>query len=410
MITLMWGIKIKSINIMQLRFFCQTAHCGSITRAANDLFRTQSAITRAIRELEITLDATLFERHYSGMVLTDYGKCILPRALRAIRDLQDIPALLAQLNERVKIRQPPPEPAWLFNTRRLQIFLQLYHANHTQIVAAHLGVTQPAISAAMKTLEKGSELPLFHRTPEGMRPTAAAALIYPNISRSLNELEHIWQDLAARRGILTGKVRIGALPLSRSQLLPKAISAFLAQHPNITIMTNESPYESLVSELRAGNIDFIIGALRQNDDLKDLAIESLFEEDMVILVRSHHPLLDLDEPVMQLEQSEWILPRSNTPSRYLLDKAFSIMGLMLPTPVVETGDAALIRELLLNSDRVAAVSASQMRFEIENDMLSVLPVKLPETKRHIGLTFRQGNLPSPATKALLAFIHQQIQD
>ena len=42
----------KIINIMQLRFFCQVALRGSVSRAADDLFRTQSAITRAIRDLE----------------------------------------------------------------------------------------------------------------------------------------------------------------------------------------------------------------------------------------------------------------------------------------------------------------------------------------------------------------------
>ncbi|WP_051440270.1 LysR family transcriptional regulator [Sodalis praecaptivus] len=395
---------------MQLRCFCQVVRCGSLSRAANELFRTQSAITRAIRDLETTLDATLFERHYSGMTLTDYGKCILPRALRAINELQTIPALLRRSNDRAGGQKEQPDPGWLFNTRRLRVFLHLYHVNHSQIVAAHLGVSQPAISAALKILEKGAGITLFRRTAEGVRPTTAADLIYPNISRALNELEHIWSDLAARRGILTGSVRIGALPLSRAQLLPQAIGAFLAQHPGITIMTNESPYESLVSDLRAGNIDFIIGALRQDVDLKDLTTEALFEEDMLILVRNQHPLLSHVVPVAQLGSAEWILPRSNTPSRYLLDKAFLSMGVVLPKPVVETGDAALVRGLLLSSDRLAAVSASQMSFEIEQGVLTVLPVTLPGTGRRIGLSFRKGNLPSPATEALLQFIHNHLHE
>ncbi|HBS7358524.1 TPA: LysR family transcriptional regulator [Klebsiella pneumoniae] len=90
----------KIINIMQLRFFCQVALRGSVSRAADDLFRTQSAITRAIRDLEAALNVTLFERHYSGMVPTEYGKCILPRARRAIDDLQAIPALLQKHHTR----------------------------------------------------------------------------------------------------------------------------------------------------------------------------------------------------------------------------------------------------------------------------------------------------------------------
>ena len=106
----------KIINIMQLRFFCQVALRGSVSRAADDLFRTQSAITRAIRDLEAALNVTLFERHYSGMVPTEYGKCILPRARRAIDDLQAIPALLQKHHTRSS--GPLADAGWLFNTRR----------------------------------------------------------------------------------------------------------------------------------------------------------------------------------------------------------------------------------------------------------------------------------------------------
>ncbi|WP_434582454.1 LysR family transcriptional regulator [Klebsiella sp. B345] len=398
----------KTINIMQLRFFCQVAQRGSVSRAADDLFRTQSAITRAIRDLEAALNVTLFERHYSGMVATEYGRCILPRALRAIEDLQAIPALMQKLHARSTASGALPDSGWLFNTRRLEIFLQLYHVNHTQTVASQLGITQPAVSAALKILEKGAGSALFRRTPEGVRPTPAADLLYPPISRALNELENIWSDLAARRGVLEGSVRIGALPLSRTQLLPAAISAFLARYPGIMVMTNESPYESLVSDMRAGHIDFIIGALRQDEDLPDLRCEALFEEDMLILLRNGHPLLHHPDPQSQLATAQWVLPRSNAPARHLLEKAFLTLGLPLPQPTVETGDAAMVRGLLRDSDMLAAVSASQMRFEIDNRLLTVLPVPLPDTTRRIGLTFRAGSLPSPATQALLQFIQQHV--
>lgn len=232
----------------------------------------------------------------------------------------------------------------------MEIFLQLYHVNHTQTVATQLGITQPAVSAALKILEKGADSALFRRTPEGVRPTPAADLLYPPISRALNELDNIWSDLAARRGVLEGRVRVGALPLSRTQLLPAAISAFLARYPGITVMTNESPYESLVSDMRAGNIDFIIGALRQDEDLPDLTCEALFEEDMLILLRNDHPLLSHPDPRSQLAAAQWVLPRSNAPARHLLEKAFLTLGLPLPQPTVETGDAAMVRGLLRDSD------------------------------------------------------------
>lgn len=126
----------------------------------------------------------------------------ITRARRAVEDLQAVPALMRKLKVRASASTALPDAGWLFHTRRLEIFIQLYHVNHTQTVATQLGVTQPAISAALKILEKGADAALFRRTPEGVRPTAAADVLYPHISRSLNELDNIWSDLAARRSVL----------------------------------------------------------------------------------------------------------------------------------------------------------------------------------------------------------------
>lgn len=84
-------------NLMQIRAFCQVVDQGSVSRAADELYRTQSAVTRAIRDLEQALDVPLFERHANGMLLTDFGKCVLPRARRAIGELHQIPSQLAKL-------------------------------------------------------------------------------------------------------------------------------------------------------------------------------------------------------------------------------------------------------------------------------------------------------------------------
>lgn len=111
----------NDIKIMQLRSLCMVAERGTVSSAAENLFRTQSAITRSIRDLEHTLAVPLFERYASGMLLTEHGKCVLPRAQRAIQELNQIPALLARFKQRESLRDDA-EPVWLFNVRRLQIF------------------------------------------------------------------------------------------------------------------------------------------------------------------------------------------------------------------------------------------------------------------------------------------------
>ncbi|WP_317988247.1 LysR family transcriptional regulator, partial [Erwinia amylovora] len=84
------------VNLMQIRAFRQDVAQGSVSKAADELFRTQSAITRSIRDLELTLAVPLFERNAGGMMLTDFGKCVLPRAHRAVDELLQIPLQLAK--------------------------------------------------------------------------------------------------------------------------------------------------------------------------------------------------------------------------------------------------------------------------------------------------------------------------
>ena len=63
-----------SINLRHLQAFAGVATTGSVTQAAESLFRVASAVTRAVGELEASLGVTLFERKARGMLLTVYGK------------------------------------------------------------------------------------------------------------------------------------------------------------------------------------------------------------------------------------------------------------------------------------------------------------------------------------------------
>jgi len=394
-------------NLMQIRAFKQVVVKGSVSRAADELFRTQSAITRAIHDLEVTLGVTLFERHPGGMRLTDLGECVLPRANRAIEELHHIPQRLAKLPggvQRVEI-----EPLWLFNARRLQIFCILCQTQHMQTVAARLGLSQPAVSAALNVLENGAGVALLERTPRGMLPTLAGREIEPYIRRAMNELSHIPADIAARNGVLTGTVRVGALPLGRTRILPQAIVMLTSRYPGVRVVTNESAYSVLATEMRSGNIDFIFGALRGDEDALDATGETLFTERMVLVARRDHPLAGEGTLHADLREAQWVLPRSGTPARFLLNASFQAMGIPAPDPVVETGDLALVRGLLMQSDMLAAVSAHQLEVELALGELVVLPIALPDTERAIGLTMRTGCLHSPAAKALLSCLREVCQ-
>ncbi|MCC8396011.1 LysR family transcriptional regulator [Paraburkholderia sp. MMS20-SJTR3] len=399
------------LNLAHLRAFRLVADMGSATRAAAALFRAQSAVTRSVQELELALGEPLFDRAPTGMLPTPVGRAVLQRCERIFVELEELAQWCAARQTR---RRPVAEgtlPAYLLNTRRLQLFAALARHRHMPSAARTFGISQPAVSTAIRVLESGSGLSLFHRSPRGILLTAEGETFLLHVRRALNELRHVPDDIAALHGKIQGSVTVGALPLGRTLILPKAIARMTSEHPGVRVVTDESSYETLVAGLRAGDIDFILGALRDNDATSGLKNERLMSEDMVVLVRRDHPLTRIANlTIMGLRDSQWILPRSHAPARALFEAQFKRLKVKPPLPTVETADLAVIRGLLLGTDMAAALSAQQLHHEIRSGQLAVLNVPLHNTRRDIGLTMRAAGTPSPAARALIDAIRLSVVD
>lgn len=402
---------LELLNLAHLRAFKLVADEGSATRAAAALFRAQSAVTRSVQELESTLGEALFERRPSGMLPTPTGRAVLKRCERIFAELGELAQWSAAQQTRRRAPQEGALPAYLLNTRRLQLFIALARHRHMPTAASSFGISQPAVSSAIRVLESGSGLRLFQRNPRGILLTAEGETFLLHAGRALNELRHVPNDIAALHGDIQGAVTVGALPLGRTLILPTAIARLTARHPNVRVVTDESAYETLVAGLRTGDIDFILGALRGQEAANGLSNERLMSEDMVILTRRDHPLAKARGLTFgDLRHAQWILPRSHAPARGLFESQFRRAKVKPPMPTVETADLAVIRGLLLHTDMLAALSAQQLHYECESGQLVVLDIPLHNTQRDIGLTMRAEGTPSPAARALIDAIRLAVTD
>lgn len=391
------------LNLRQLFVFLAVAEAGSVAGAAERLYRAGSAVTRSVAELEAALGVRLFERRARGMLVSPYGEVVLGRVRRIAAELDEAAAAfeggaVAAAGARLVFATLP-------NGRRLALVAELAYRHSTTAVARELGVTQPAISAALKALESRLGAALFQRSAKGAMPTQAGLKLALHFRRCLAELRHITPDLAAMVGEVTGTVRIGALPLGRTRILPQAIATTIARHPRLHVMCVESPYELLAAQLRSGEIDLILGALRPPEDAVGLAQQALFDDGMAVIARAGHPLAG--RPALAIDDliaHPWVLWRPHSPSRETLHRVFAASGRTPPRPSVETGDLAILRGVLRASDMLAAISPEHLHYELATGELVVLPCALGGTRRAIGVTERQGALPSPGARALLGEI------
>jgi LysR family transcriptional regulator of gallate degradation len=336
------------------------------------------------------------------MLTTPAGRAVLQRCERIFAELEELAQWCTARQTRRRPATGNALPAYLLNTRRLQLFSALARHRHMPSAAQTFGISQPAVSSAIRIMESGAGMQLFYRSPRGLLLTSEGETFLLHVRRALNELRHIPDDIAALRGSIQGYVTVGALPLGRTLLLPEAIARVAAQYPGVRIVTDESAYETLVAGLRAGDIDFVLGALRANDATSGLANERLMSEDLVVLARRDHPLANARGLTLKdLADTQWILPRSHAPARGLFESLFKRMRLKPPMPSVETADLAVIRGVLLHTDMLAVLSAQQLYYECETGQLVVLDITMQNTRRDIGLIVRAGGTPSPAARVLI---------
>jgi LysR family transcriptional regulator, regulator for genes of the gallate degradation pathway len=388
-------------ELRHLRAFLAVADKGSAIRAGVALFRAQSAVSRSIRKLEHELGVPLFERRARGMLLTEYGRALLVRARRVHAEMQRARVEVDALVDKRHVRDAAIF-RMLTHERRIRAFVALSEQHHMGSVAESIGITQPAVSMAIRSMEESIGAPLFERTARGMIPTLAGSTLALRLKRALAEIRHAVADIAALQGVTRGTVMVGALPLGRTRLLPLSIAAAVEKYPGLRVATVEGSFETLAAHLRAGDVDFILGALRPVDFASDLEGEPLADDELGIVSRHEHPLARKGRiSHRDLARASWVLPRPNTPNRRLFERALKVRGLPPPNVVVETSDLAVLRGVLLNTDLLSAISPRQLAYEFTTGLLRQLPFALPDTRRVIGITRRTDSLMWPGAKRLI---------
>lgn len=87
------------MEIRELSCFIQIARDKSYTKAANNLFLSQPALSRTIMKLEHELDAKLFQKVKTGLELTDCGKALMDSALPVVNQFQRLPGIVSDVKQ-----------------------------------------------------------------------------------------------------------------------------------------------------------------------------------------------------------------------------------------------------------------------------------------------------------------------
>lgn len=273
--------------------------------------------------------------------------------------------------------------------RHLQLVVALDEHRNLGKVAALLNVTQPALSKTLGELQQGLGVQLFERTGRGLRPTEYGDLLIRHARGLLQGLADAGDALHEMSAGATRSIRIGVQPAWASWLLPKALVDLKKQSPKASVYIREGTMDILLSELRLGNLDVLLGNLPAPSNAKGLKEHILFDDTNVLVVRAEHPLAKETKPSWETIASyPWVLPPSDTLLRQPLLVTFYTSGVTPPSSRIETLSFSIIRQYLQDTDAIASMpSKVAMHFCQKNELVQ-LPVTVSKLMRPVGLLWR----------------------
>ncbi len=272
--------------------------------------------------------------------------------------------------------------------RHLEYFLVLDSSATLSEAAQKLHMTQSAISHWLNELEAMAGMKLVQRgrrarlTPAGQALRQLAVRVLGDVARTHTELELLSAGSAS-------SIRVGSVTAGLAYLLPRAICAFQARHPDVSIHITEAVFAQLLAQLEARDLDIVVGVMDARAHAPGLRHEVLFEDRTVAIVRPGHPLCT--RPAVgwsDLLDYRWIMPAGQTMMRSQLDRVLLEHGGAGVLPAIETASVVTVESVLRRTDYVAVCSASLGRHLHQLGLVHALP--LSTGFGPVGAVYREG--------------------
>lgn len=285
--------------------------------------------------------------------------------------------------------------------KHLQL-LELIHATGSlRRVAAELCVTQPAVSAMLKDLERAFSNQLVSRDSQGARLTDAGHALRVRLGALLDELRIASGDMESDAPL---RLRVGAMMASMFDLIPRAILRMYASHPRTEVRIKGGSIEQVVQALLHNEVDCVVGRL-DGLDLDAETRETLVEEPLLpmplgIACAPGHPLAAQGGSVAcdSLLAYEWVLMPPGSQARTALVAAMGERGHHGLRPMVESESLVANFHMVANSTWLTVAPRSAIGLYRDMGVVTELAIDFPLAVSPIAFLCHRVKLLQPGVR------------
>lgn len=294
------------------------------------------------------------------------------------------------------------------NLEYYKVFYYVGQLGSITLAAEKLCISQPAVSQAVRQLERSLDTQLFLRTSKGVRLTREGEFFYHYVKSGLDNIWHGETMLKRMKDLETGEVRIGASDMTLQFYLLPYLEKFHERYPNIKVTVSNGPTPETLRFLYEGKIDF--GVVSTPFEARSEVVQTDVKEIKNVFVggekfsylkgkKLNYEILK-DLPCIFLEK--------NTSTRTFMDQVLKAHGLVIE-PEFELSTSDMIVQFAMRNLGIGCVMSGFAQTELERGNLVELKFLEDMPSRQFSIITDSKTSVSPAGKRLLELMTDDIR-
>ncbi|TDD86572.1 LysR family transcriptional regulator [Actinomadura rubrisoli] len=283
----------------------------------------------------------------------------------------------------------------------LELLLAVVRLGSLGRAAAELGVTQPAASARIRSMERQIGVALLERSPRGSRPTEAGALVAEWARQVVRAAEALDAGLDALRERRDGRLRVAASLTVAEYLMPGWLVALKGAHPGIAVTLGTANSTVVAEQVRGGEADlgFVEGP-RTPPGLNGTVVAT---DRLVVVVGARHAWARRRSAVTaaELAATPLVLREKGSGTLEVLDRALAAHGGTAP-PLLQLASTTALKAAAESGAGPVVVSELAVADELASGRLVAVPVPGLDLGRPLRAVWPAGQRPTGPARDLLS--------
>jgi DNA-binding transcriptional LysR family regulator len=295
------------------------------------------------------------------------------------------------------------------DTRQLAAFCAVVERKSFSQAAERLGVTQPAVSLQVRSLEKRLGRQLLDRSGRRVEPTEAGLALYRGAQRLLAVEGQLLDELeAGSEGELGGTLEVGASTGPGSTVVPVLLCDFQRANPGVAISLSISDTQTVVDRVADRELELgVVGAARRH---RGVVFEPFFRDEVVLATPPDHRFAGCTIALDELKREPLIVMQEGAGVRQVIEDELRRAGTRLRDlePRLELGLQESARSAVAAGYGVTFISRTAIEADLAAGTLAVARVKGLNPAREISLVRSTGRSPTRAAEAFVEFARERV--